>query len=167
MHIAIIADTHDHLEATAQLREQLKGKIDVLLHCGDFCAPFMMAELDQFGVPVHCVFGNIDDRHLTTKKAAETEHVTLHGDLAELEFDGKRLAMNHYPHIAKALAFMNRYDLVCFGHTHKRLDEWVNDTRLLNPGEIMGRLGTRTYAIYDTETGDVSIHELDGTDEHQ
>jgi putative phosphoesterase len=160
MKIGIISDTHDNTEALQKAIELLKKQnAEVLIHCGDFCAPFMMAELAKFPGKIHAVFGNIDDRYLTTLKAQEAG-IKLHGDLAELEIDGKKIAVNHFPRIAEALAQAHIYDLVCYGHTHKAEIREVGNTLLINPGEILGRLGKRSLAIYDTKTGKAEIITL-------
>lgn len=52
------------------------------------------------------------------------------------------------------------HDLVCFGHTHEWELDRRGDTVALNPGEIMGRLGPPTFAVYDTGDGQVERHQL-------
>ncbi len=155
MLIGIISDSHDHLDNTRKaLASLLERKVEAIIHCGDLCAPFMVDELDASGVPVHCVFGNIDDKFLTTKKAGASKNVKLYGDVAELDLGGRRIAVNHYPLIAESLASTGKYDLVCYGHTHKKDKRLLGKTLILNPGEVMGRLGEKTVAIYDTGTGE-------------
>jgi hypothetical protein len=68
--------------------------------------------------------------------------------------------MTHYPHIAKALAANERYDLVCYGHSHEGEETMIGRTLLLNPGEVMGRLGEHSFALYDTEAGEAQIRQL-------
>ncbi len=41
------------------------------------------------------------------------------------------------------------YDAVFYGHTHIAKREIKGKTLLLNPGEIMGRFGVLSLAIYD------------------
>jgi hypothetical protein len=38
----------------------------------------------------------------------------------------------------------------------------VGDTLRVNPGEVMGRYGLSTYALYDTSTGQASFVEVPG-----
>ena len=156
MKIGIISDSHDNIWALEKALNMLeKEKIEVLLHCGDLCAPFIVIQLDDFAeklnIPVHIIFGNIDDQHVTPKMAGESKHVKHHGQLAELEIDGCKIAMEHYPKLSEALALSGKYDLVIHGHTHEKREEQKGKTLLLNPGEIMGRKGERTFAIYDTK----------------
>ncbi len=163
MRIAIMSDSHDNLwrleEAMPLLRET-----DVVLHCGDLIAPFMMIRLIKGagGNPVHVVWGNNDgDKRLLSQVAASAENVHLHGEFAEIELGGLRVAMNHYPRIARALAESGRYDLVCYGHDHTAHQEWVGETLLLNPGELMGMKGKSTFAILESTSRVVEWVTLD------
>ena len=160
MRIAILSDIHDNIWMLQSLLAGLEA--DALLFCGDFCAPFTLAQIAEgFSGPVHVVFGNNDgDKLLLSQVAGRFPHVTLHGNMAELELDGCRVAVTHYPQMAHALARSGDYDLVCYGHNHKGAVEQVGSTTLVNPGEVMGRLGRSTYAVYDTATGRVAILEV-------
>jgi putative phosphoesterase len=160
MKIGVISDSHDridHLQHAITLFQ--KENVNTMIHCGDYCAPFMIRELASFKGNIHIVFGNINDRHLTTKICIE-EHVYLHGDLAELELDDKKIAVIHYPNIAENLALSGKYDVVFYGHTHKSECQRVNNCLLVNPGELMGRFGRISCAIYDTLNNTVEFHEL-------
>jgi len=160
MRIAILSDIHDNIWVLKDLLAGLQA--DALLFCGDFCAPFTLAQIAEgFGGPVHVVFGNNDgDKLLLSRVASRFSHVTLHGDLAELDLDGRRVAVSHYPQVGRALAQSGVYHLVCYGHNHESTVEQVGSTVLVNPGEVMGRLGRSTYAVYDTATGQAAILEV-------
>jgi len=163
MQIAVISDIHDNIWKLKDVLARIgETGARALLFCGDFCAPFTLKQIaDGFSGPVHCVFGNNDgDKWFLTRIAAGADNVTLHGELAELTLDGRSIAVNHYPHIAQGLAASNRYDAVFFGHSHERHLAQVGQTLLLNPGEVMGRFGPSTYALYDTDTGQATVHEL-------
>ena len=154
MKLAILSDSHDNIWALRNAMPRLAAA-DAALHCGDLCSPFMLKELGQ-GLqdkPVHVVWGNNEgDILLMTRTVAQFTNITLHGAFAELEFEGVRVALNHYPDIARGLAASGQYDLVCFGHSHIASLVKVNDCQLLNPGEIMGLMGPRTFAMFDTAT---------------
>ncbi len=160
MHIAILSDVHDNVWKLETLLAGLRA--DALIFCGDFCAPFTLAQIAEgFGGPVHVVFGNNDgDKLLLARNAARADHVTLHGEFAELELGERKVAVTHYPAIAEGLAASGRYDLVCHGHDHRPRVERVGDTVLVNPGEVMGRLSPSTYALYDTETGEAHLQAV-------
>jgi putative phosphoesterase len=161
--IAVLSDSHDHLQTLARaLAEANAAGAEVLIHCGDLCAPFVMRLVaEQFRGPVHVVFGNNDaDGRLLQTVAAQHDHVTLHGIYAEIEVSGRRIAVIHYPEPARRIAQSGALDLVCYGHDHTQLLEQVGTTWLLNPGEIMGLWATPSWALYDTERHVVSIHPL-------
>jgi uncharacterized protein len=152
--IGVISDSHDHLENLRRVLDGLRADgVETVLHCGDYCAPFILYELEEMGVPVHGVFGNVDgDRHLMTRIALrELRMVELHGETAELEVGGIRIAMNHFPSLAEGLAHTGRFDLAVYGHTHEADLRRVGECVLLNPGEVMGRMGRPGWAVVDTE----------------
>lgn len=137
MRIAVLSDSHDNIWKLNKAMSSL-AQADVVLHCGDLIAPFMITRMIKGteGKPVHIVWGNNDgDKFLLTRVAESAENITIHGDFAELELEGLQVALNHYPKIARPLAESDRYDLVCYGHDHTAHEEWVGETLLLNPGE--------------------------------
>lgn len=161
MRIGVLSDIHDNIWVLPAALERLSD-CGALLCLGDLCAPFTITAIAEgFAGPVHLVWGNNDgDRLLISRNAADAGNVTIHGDLAELEFDGRAVALTHYPNIALALARGETYDLVCHGHNHRRAITPMGRTVLLNPGEVMGRLGVRSVAVYDTELGEASLIEF-------
>jgi uncharacterized protein len=160
MKIAVLSDIHDNIWQLEKLLNSLEA--DALICCGDFCAPFTLAQIaENFGGAVHVVFGNNDgDPLLLGRVAGRFRHVTIHGHFAEMEMGGRSVAVTHYPEIGRALARGGTYDLVCCGHSHEQVLEHGGRTLLLNPGEVMGRLGPSTYALYDTEAGQAEIVEV-------
>lgn len=160
MLIGIISDTHDHIDNTNKTIEQLNQKgCKVLIHCGDFTSPFMMSELKKFNGDIHACFGNIDDRYNTPKKAKDN-NIDLQGDHGFIEIDNKKIAFTHFPVVAQTFASQDKYNIVFHGHTHKKREEKINNTLLINPGEIMGRIGTPSYAIYNTENDSVEFFDI-------
>ena len=161
MRIAVCSDIHDNIWVLEKLLKRISGW-DGLLFCGDFCAPFTLAQMAEgFDGPVHVVWGNNDgDKWLLTKNATGADPVTLHGDLAELEIGGRSLAVNHYPAIARGLAGSGSYDAVFYGHDHTSRVERIGNCLLLNPGEVMGRFGRSTFAVYDPETNQGEILDV-------
>ena len=155
MKIAVLSDIHDRLEnLSLVLADETLGGCDALIFLGDFCAPFSLAQLAEgFDKPIHAVFGNNDgDQFLLSKIAAGFNHVTLHGHFAELEFDSRKIAINHYPDISKRIAEGPTFDAVFSGHDHQRYIHQFDTTIWANPGEIMGRFGNPSFGVYDTQT---------------
>lgn len=163
MRIAIISDTHDNIWKLEEAIPHLNST-DMLIHCGDLCSPFIIKQLAEgvTDIPVHIVWGNNDgDKRLLSKLAAQSENIHIHGDFAELEVEGSKIAVTHYPEIGRALAKSGQYDLVCYGHDHTAHEEQIGDTLLLNPGEIMGLNGRRTLAICTLPQKNIEWVELD------
>jgi len=163
MQIAVISDIHDNIWKLKIVLERINETgTEALVFCGDFCAPFTLKQIaDSFPGPVHCVFGNNDgDKWFLCRIAANAANVTLHGELAEVRLGGRHIAANHYPHIAQGLAASRRYDAVFFGHSHERHLAQIGNTLLLNPGEVMGRFGSSSYALYNTENNQAILYEI-------
>lgn len=165
MKLAILSDIHDNIWKLASALPQI-AEADAVIFCGDLCSPFTLDRLARgaAGKPVHVVWGNNEgDVRLMMKVIAEPGNVTLHGQLAELEFDGLRVAVNHFPEIARRLAASGAYDLVCYGHDHVAHEERLaaSGALLLNPGEVMGLYGRSTVALFDTATRAATFVEIE------
>ncbi len=161
MKIAIFSDIHDNIWKLSTALEKVQNT-DALICCGDLCAPFVINQLaEEFEGQIHIVFGNNDgDTFRITKNARQYEYVTLHGEFGELELGEKHIAVTHFPRIARPLADSGVYDLVCYGHDHQYHISRKERTTLINPGEIMGRFGSSTFAIYDAAPSEVEKVEI-------
>jgi putative phosphoesterase len=137
--IGVLSDSHDHVWNLRAALTALAERADVLVHCGDLCAPFIVPLLAEFPGAVHVVFGNNDaDRYRLLANAAKTANVRLHGEYVELELGGRRLAVQHFDAMARPLAESGRFDVVCFGHNHRLEIDRVGETWLVNPGAVLG-----------------------------
>lgn len=137
MIIAVLSDIHDNIWNLADALAQVQAAgAQELIFCGDFCAPFTLSQIGEgFAGPVHAVLGNNDgDPRLLQLNAQAAGNVTLYGQYAELPLDGRLVAVNHYPEIARRLAESGQFDLVCYGHNHLAAVEPVGRGLLANPG---------------------------------
>ena len=148
MKLAILSDVHDNIWNLEKALTQL-GQIDALLFLGDFCAPFSLKQIaDAYTGPIHCVPGNNDgDMFLLMTIAAAAGNVTFYNPVGDLDFDGVKVAITHYPEIAEGLAATGKYQAVFSGHTHVFMEQQVGDTLWVNPGEIMGRFGEVSFVF--------------------
>ena len=163
MKIAVLSDSHDNIWKLEAAMPHLLAT-DVVIHCGDHCAPFMVKRLGEglAGIPIHIVWGNNDgDPWRIARAAAAYPNIQLHGETARMEIDGVRIGVNHYPEIARDLARSGSYDLVCFGHDHTAYEGMEDSCLLLNPGELMGMNGISTLAIVDLPARQVEWINLD------
>jgi putative phosphoesterase len=163
MQVAILSDAHDNIWMLARLLDHVgRSGASALIFCGDLCAPFTLKQIGEgFDGPVYVVLGNNDgDVLLLSRIANGLANATLYGPFAYFELDGKQVAVNHYPQIARDQALSGQYDLVCHGHDHTANIERIGSTMLVNPGEVMSRFGKSTYALYDTATGEAELIEV-------
>lgn len=160
----MFSDVHDNLENAKKMLDIFTKKgIDTLIFCGDFCSPIPARVLGGgFAGDIHCVFGNGDGDRFTISKFANTEfqNLKLYGEYAELEFEGVKTAVTHYPFYADALAKTGNYKAVFCGHTHILKQENVGDCLVVNPGEVMGWKGDATCVVYNTIDNTIEIIHL-------
>ena len=165
MKIGIIGDTHDHLPRVRKtVRALTRERVDLVLHTGDYIAPFVLPILGRIPSRVVGVFGNNDgDRELLVARSGEQGRIALAGYFTEMTLDGERVALLHghdLPLLAECLEG-GRYDVVVHGHTHRSSVKRHGSTLGINPGEICGYLtGKPTFAIYDTGERDARIVPL-------
>jgi len=151
-----MGDTHDHLpnirNAVAALSHE---KADIVLHTGDYIAPFVIPEIAKVHVPVIGVFGNNDgDRPFLLSRCQEQGNVEIRGYFAEIDCDSQKIALVHGHDMERLSRCMEcgEYDVVVHGHTHRRSVIHTGNTLCINPGEVCGYLtGNPSLAIYETE----------------
>ncbi|RJP21818.1 MAG: metallophosphoesterase [Candidatus Abyssobacteria bacterium SURF_5] len=152
MLVGILSDTHDNMIMLKKAVDCFLGRgVDLVLHAGDYVAPFTARELGRLNCGLIGVFGNNDgDKLLLTKKYEGIGQ--LYDGIHQLKVDGKMIALTHYPDIAETLASRGAYDVVICGHNH-RAKIVEGKTLLINPGECCGWLeGTSTIAFLDLLT---------------
>jgi hypothetical protein len=160
MKVLIASDSHDNWPAlTKTIIHGSEEGCEVCLFAGDLISPSGIAVLESFKGQVHMVLGNNEGELVKlTRLVDAAPNVTLHGNLnggtMELDIDGLRFYMNHYPKNAELAAASGLYDVVVFGHTHEyHEDHQANGSVLLNPGEVQGfRTGSASAIIFDTTT---------------
>jgi putative phosphoesterase len=154
--VAIISDTHDHLE---NLEKALAGihalGVASLFHCGDLVSPFVIDRLAKFAGTVNVVFGNNEGDRLTISSVASRKfpNIKLHGEVGFVGTEKGEIAFTHRPEFAHALACTRKYAAVFYGHTHRMKIERIDATPLINPGDLMGLIEPPGWIIFDLATG--------------
>ncbi len=165
MFIGVFSDVHDNVENLRKALDVFKARgVETLIFCGDFCSPIPSRVMGGgFEGDIHIVFGNGDGDRFAISNVAQSKfpNLKLHGEHAELELGGVKIAVTHYPLYAQALARTGDYQAVFSGHTHERHEERFGDCLWLNPGEVLGWKGDATCAIYDTATNSAEVVILD------
>lgn len=168
MKIAILSDSHDHKEnvaqAVAKVQEMGAG---ILLFCGDLCAGPVGIALCAFKGPIYFCFGNNDGDRISIQEKMKEAHPQVNffrDGSGEFEIEGRKIAMNHYPLYAQALARTGDYDMVAFGHDHEARVLTFGKTLAINPGSLnlLKQGANPGFAIYDTANHQATLHNLDG-----
>ena len=163
MIVGIIADTHDRLplldKAVKRLNEE---KVDLVLHAGDYVAPFVVPHFKPLKAHLIGVFGNNDgDKELLKKRFTELG-AEIRGKFAEVMVDGLRIALLHGDETELLLSLIDvgSYDVIVHGHTHEAKTYKKGKTLVINPGEACGYLSEKpSIAILNTKPLDAkTIH---------
>lgn len=165
MLIGLIADTHDRLPMVEKVVEELnREKVEVVLHAGDYIAPFVISKFKELKAKLIGVFGNNDgDRELLKKKFHECDGLEMRGNFAKILVDDLKIALLHgnEEELLKVLIDSESFDVVVHGHTHKAEVYKKGKTLVVNPGEVCGYLsGKSTFAILDTHKLEAKIVKL-------
>jgi len=157
----ILSDSHDNLDALEKaIRFFQDAGCALLIHAGDFVAPFSARVLNRSGCGLKAVFGNCDGEK-EGLKAIIGSFGTIRRAPYCFFYEGKKIALTHLDAPAGGLAARREYDLVVYGHTHRPEIRTAGSTLLVNPGETGGQVtGRSTVALYDPATGRASIHTL-------
>jgi len=168
MKLAVISDTHDHKDNILKaVSIMIERKVDALIHCGDYVAPFVKRWFDGLNVNIKenflGVFGNNDgERVFLVKNLGQICDIV--GMEINKDFDGKKVYAAHMPtqKTIDAIAKSGQYDIILTGHTHNIVNkEYENGVLVVNPGEACGYLtGKSTFAIIDTDKMKAEIIEI-------
>ena len=155
MKIGILSDTHNNLtnlQAALKLFEQ--HGIETLIHCGDFTG--VEAAQAMSGFRVIAAFGNGDAASGEIRQALLGQNPENYAGLMyNGQIDGVRIAVTHghLPGRVEELVHSGQFDYVFKGHSHRRIEEQVGFTRLINPGALGGlHIEERSICLLDLET---------------
>ena len=156
MILGIIADTHDNLPKIKKAVELFNKKYTKLvLHAGDWVAPFSVFNFNKLNCKYLGIYGNNDGEKdgLKEKSLGKIKEGPL-----ELEQFGKKILITH--DLTKTNLTKN-YDIVIFGHTHKPEIYTKNSSLFINPGECCGWLtGQSNVVILDLISMSAKIHRI-------
>jgi putative phosphoesterase len=151
--IGILSDTHDNVDAIRQaVRIFQNAACSLIIHAGDFVAPFAARELGAAGIPVQAVYGNCDG-----EKHGLAEAIKPFGTIQEpplvLQIEGRSVLVVHKDMDVRKLIRAAGQSIIIFGHTHRSEVRRAGRTLLVNPGEVGGWVtGLRTVALLDPAT---------------
>ena len=162
----LLSDTHDRLPAIRSLLGYMQDHgVHLVLHAGDYCAPFALRPFVEMNIPVIGVFGRNDgDREGLRAYAQQGVGIELFESPHSLELGGQRILIVH------DLADVNQrsiesHTIVLHGFTHREEMKSRGETLIVNPGEGCGWLhGEPSGAILDLQTREVQFFKLRHTD---
>ena len=158
--VGLISDTHDHCPAIQKAVALLNDRgVGLVLHAGDFVAPFTAKDIEKLESPFVGVFGNNDGECAGLRKAFR-EIGKIYAGVHTLLYEGKKFVLMHEPSCIEALAHSGDFDVIVYGHTHK-VEVREGPTLVVNPGEVCGWVSGRcTAAILDMDGMKVEVVDL-------
>ena len=148
--IGIMSDSHDNRDAIREaVRLFNRRACRLVIHAGDFVAPFAAGELAMLDCPVKAVFGNCDG-----EKPGLSRTVEAFGKIREAPFvfsyEGREFLLTHTHFSLDGHIRSGKYDVIVYGHTHRPEVRRSGQSLVINPGETGGWVtGKRTVAILD------------------
>jgi uncharacterized protein len=165
MRVGLLADTHDRVPAVAELvRRMQEGGAGLILHAGDYCAPFSLAPIRDAQLPMAGVFGRNDGDREGLRAFAGRGGVgsELYESPHSVELDGRRVLLVHELGEVSPRS-LEAHEFVIHGCTHRVEVAERGAALVVNPGEACGWLhGTPTAAILDFGTRQVEVLRLEG-----
>ena len=147
--IGIISDTHGQVDSTRSAIRLLESlQVELVIHCGDIGSTDVVRLFKPW--PAHFVFGNVDEDEAALRRAIKAGGQTCHERFGSLEVEGVKIAFLHGDdwRLLEQTIVEGNFDLVCHGHTHRRREERIGKTLVLNPGAIY-RANPHTFAMVD------------------
>ena len=158
--IGILSDTHDNRASIHRAVDLFNASgCSLVVHAGDYIAPFTAQEFERLACPFLGVFGNNDGDKNGLRKAYEKVG-SLYGPPHEFTHAGRRLVVMHETDYVDE--YLAREDIVAviFGHTHQ-IEVTAGKPLLLNPGECCSWItGRSTVMILDLSTMEVRVKDV-------
>jgi uncharacterized protein len=162
MLVGLMADTHCRLTAIRQLIEIMQQRgVNMVLHAGDYCAPFALLPFQATNMALAGVFGRNDgDQEGLRAVAQQSMGIELYESPHSLELGGQRVLIVHDIQDVNARS-IESHTVVIHGQTHREEMKSRGDTLIVNPGEGCGWLyGRPSAAILDLDTLKVDFFTL-------
>jgi len=163
MRVGLLADSHDRLPAIAEFVKQMQeAGVSMVLHAGDYCAPFALRPIEEASMSLAGVFGRNDgDTQGLLAKATAGFGAELFEGPHSFELSGQRIMLVHDLADVQPRS-IEAHGVVVHGFTHQQEMKHRGDTLIVNPGECCGWLyGTPKAAILDLDTRHVEFLALD------
>jgi putative phosphoesterase len=162
--IALLADSHDHVSFLHRAVEICNRRgVGIVLHAGDFVAPFSLAPLERLQCPYAGVFGNNDGEKVGLENRSGGR---LKPGPRLLSLGNRRILLVHDLQQVLTPGGKGRVDdpapdLIVHGHTHHAEVRQDDTVLIVNPGEVGGWLtGKASLALVQLESMEVEMIPL-------
>ena len=162
MRVGLVADTHDRLPAIEGIvREMMQRGVGLVLHAGDYCAPFALRPFLEHNVALAGVFGRNDGDHEGLRAYAGTAvGIELFESPHSMELGGQSILLVHDLGDVSPRS-IEAHSVVIHGFTHREEMKTRGETLIVNPGEACGWLyGAPSAAVLDLDTRRVEFFKL-------
>ena len=158
--VGIISDTHDN-------RKMIKRAVDVfnhrgcsiILHAGDYIAPFTFFDFQHLAGSFIGVYGN-NDGEKNGLDAKYSAIGNIYDPPYEFDYSGKHFVIMHNPSGIDPFISREDIDVIIYGHLHE-IDIRYGRPLVINPGECCGYLTERsTVAVLDISDMTVELIDL-------
>ena len=164
MRVGLMSDSHDRVPAIAEFIKLFQAQgIGLVLHAGDFCAPFALDPFEDAHMSMQGVFGKNDaDMESLRARAGRAIGLELFESPHSFDIGGKRILLVHDLADIPDRS-VESHDIVVHGHLHKQEMKDRGNTLIVNPGESCGWVnGVPTAAILDLDARTVEWLTLSG-----
>ena len=163
MRVGLMADSHDRIPAVAEIVKQMQAAgVSMLIHAGDYCAPFSLRPIEEASMSLAGVFGKNDgDTQGLLAKATAGFGAELFESPHSFEIAGQRILVVHDIGEVQPRS-IEAHSIVVHACTHQQEMKSRGDTLIVNPGEACGWLyGVPKAAILDLDRKSVEFLSLD------
>jgi putative phosphoesterase len=163
MKIGILSDMHGDADSLiAALKILGRAGVSVVICCGDVVDAGLVPLFAE--MELHLVEGNVDHSPRALARAVERlGNDSTFGLEYTATWDSKHIAVLHGHLVDRLIEVVHSglYDYVFHGHTHRRRDERIGATRVINPGALGGKRDeSRSFAMLDLATDQLRVIEI-------
>ena len=145
MKIGIISDSHDDID---NVKNAIKifnsNNVDYVFHAGDYVSPGIVLEFGNLNNDIKLVgvLGNNDGERVGIANSFNSISGDLKWDFGEYEIEDLLIGIYHGTNsiLTNSLMLGNRYDILIYGHTHKKDTRKIQNTQIFNPGSAHKKL---------------------------
>jgi uncharacterized protein len=161
MKVAIISDIHDNQINLQKVLDWCgSNSITSIFCCGDVTnLETLEMIVNNFSGDIYLVRGNCelyDEKDIVPKGHDKILSIKYCGKIANFKLDKYSIGLCHEPYLINKV-LDKKCDIIFYGHTHKPWIEDRGDTKIVNPGTLGGTFSLGTFAVWDTENGNLKL----------